>query len=86
MGFRFQKRIKILPGLRINLSKTGISTSLGGKGLTVNLRGNKVKTTVGLPGTGLSYSETTKQTHDSMAGGVWLLIVIGAVVLIWLSF
>jgi Protein of unknown function (DUF4236) len=27
MGFRFRKRIRILPGFRINLSKTGISTS-----------------------------------------------------------
>ncbi|WP_422245631.1 DUF4236 domain-containing protein [Zwartia sp.] len=25
MAFRFQKRIKILPGLRLNVSKTGVS-------------------------------------------------------------
>ena len=86
MGFRFQKRIKILPGLRINLSKTGISTSLGGKGLTVNFRGNNVKTTVGLPGSGLSYSKTLKDTDQSMAGSVWILIVIGVVMLIWFTF
>jgi hypothetical protein len=27
MGFRFQRRIKILPGLRLNLSKSGIGIS-----------------------------------------------------------
>ena len=29
--FRFQKRIGIVPGLRINLSKSGASVSLGVK-------------------------------------------------------
>ncbi|RZT35507.1 DUF4236 domain-containing protein [Cupriavidus agavae] len=53
MGFRFRKRIKIAPGVAINLSKSGVSASLGGKGLTYNTRG---KVTAGLPGTGLSYS------------------------------
>ena len=60
MGFRFQKRLRILPGVRLNLSKSGISTSFGAKGLTINLRNDNVKTTVGVPGTGLSYSATTK--------------------------
>jgi len=29
MGFRFRKSIKLLPGIRINLSKSGVSTSVG---------------------------------------------------------
>lgn len=79
MGFRFQKRIRILPRLRINLSKSGVSTSVGGKGFTVNVRNDAVKTTVGLPGTGLSYSETSKPR------GLWLLLLIGVALLFaWL--
>jgi len=66
MGLRFRKRIKIFPGVWLNLSKSGISTSIGGKGLTVNLKGGKVKTTASIPGTGLSYSQTTG-THDDPA-------------------
>ncbi|MDE2259527.1 MAG: DUF4236 domain-containing protein [Betaproteobacteria bacterium] len=62
MGLRFRRRIKILPGLWFNVSKSGVSTSIGGKGLTVNLKDDKVKMTVGLPGTGLSYSETLSRT------------------------
>jgi hypothetical protein len=54
MGFRFQKQIKILPGLRINLSKGAIPASAGRPGLTVNVGDDKVKTTVGLPGSGLA--------------------------------
>ncbi len=59
MAFRFQKRIKIAPGVRLNVSKSGVSTSLGGRGGTVNLSSKGVRTTVGIPGTGLSWSKLT---------------------------
>lgn len=56
MGLRFQKRIKILPGVYINLSKSGVSASLGGHGATVNVGATgKRKVTLGIPGTGLRY-------------------------------
>lgn len=58
MGFRFQKRISVLPGVRVNLSKTRISTSLGGKGATVNVGPDgKPMVTLGIPGTGMSYRQ-----------------------------
>ena len=38
--FRFRKTFSILPGVRINLSKTGVSSSLGGHGATVNVGKN----------------------------------------------
>ena len=57
MGFRFRKSFRIAPGVRINLSKTGVSTSIGGKGATVNVSKRGVRGTVGIPGSGLSYSE-----------------------------
>jgi hypothetical protein len=91
MGFRFRNRIKIFPGLWINLGKSGVSTSIGGKGLTVNLKGGKTKMTIGIPGTGLSYSETSTSAPSGSAperpfipAGVWLvLIVIIALVILW---
>ena len=56
MGLRFQKRIKIFPGVYINLSKSGVSASVGGHGATVNVGSTgKKMVTVGIPGTGLSY-------------------------------
>jgi hypothetical protein len=57
MGFRFRKSIKILPGIRINLSKSGVSTSIGRPGATINFSDRGTRTTVGIPGTGISYSE-----------------------------
>lgn len=57
MGFNFRKSFKIAPGLRLNVGKKGISSvSIGGKGARVNVSKNGTRTTVGIPGTGLSYS------------------------------
>jgi len=55
-GFRFRKQISVLPGVKINLSKSRVSTSLGGRGATVNVGADgRRMVTVGIPGTGMSY-------------------------------
>ena len=85
MGFRFRKSIKILPGVRLNFSKSGVSTSIGVPGATVNLSKKGTRTTVGVPGTGISYSElksspkTVQDTPVEESGGTWFLWLIGAV-------
>ena len=57
MGFRFRKIISVIPGVKVNLSKTGVSTSLGGHGATVNVGSSGKKTlTLGIPGSGMSYA------------------------------
>jgi len=61
MGFRFQRRINILPGLRINLSKSGIGFSVGGRGFHAGVDSNGRRyTSAGLPGTGISWREYKK--------------------------
>jgi hypothetical protein len=37
MGFRFRKRLKLFPGIWINLSKLGGSLSVGSYGLTTSI-------------------------------------------------
>ena len=54
MGFRFQRRVKIAKGVRLNLSKSGVSTSFGRPGFRINI-GRRSGITTGIPGTGLSY-------------------------------
>jgi hypothetical protein len=51
---RFRKSIKIAPGLKINLSKSGISTTIGSKGLSVNTGNRGTYLNTGIPGTGIS--------------------------------
>jgi hypothetical protein len=55
MGFRFRKRIKLFPGLHLNISTRGYSISVGERGLTTNISRKVLRETVGLPGTGISY-------------------------------
>ncbi|EWG98750.1 DUF4236 domain-containing protein [Halomonas sp. BC04] len=57
MAFRFQRRITLAPGLRLNLRKRGLGLSVGprGAGLSVGPRG--VQGHAGLPGTGLAYRQ-----------------------------
>ncbi|MCE7887674.1 MAG: DUF4236 domain-containing protein [Alphaproteobacteria bacterium PRO2] len=81
MGFRFRKSIKIIPGIRLNLSKSGPSVSVGGKGLTYNVSKKGTRTTVGIPGTGLSHS-TYKANTGKRNNSIWLWLGILAIILI----
>ena len=55
MGFRFQKRITLFPGLRLNLSRSGVSVSAGPRGASVTVGKNGIHGNVGIPGSGLSW-------------------------------
>lgn len=57
MGWSFRKRIKVLPGVHINIGKNGVSTSIGGKGGSVNFSKRGTRVTNSIPGTGLSHSK-----------------------------
>lgn len=58
MAFRFRKSFKLLPGVRLNVSKSGLSTTVGPRGAKVNFAKDRTTATVGLPGTGLSHTAT----------------------------
>jgi hypothetical protein len=55
MGWRFQKRKKLLPGVTLNVGKRGASVSAGPRGAKVNAGTRGVGATVALLGTGLAY-------------------------------
>jgi Protein of unknown function (DUF4236) len=56
---RLFRRIKIAPGVTINVSKSGLSTSFGPKGAKVTVGKRGVRRTVGIPGTGVYYTSTS---------------------------
>jgi len=70
--FRFRRSVRISPWFRISGSKTGVSGSIGKPGATINLRGDRIRQTVGLPGTGLSYTTTSR----SKFGGVAVVLIV----------
>jgi len=50
---RFRKSIKISPGVKLNLSKSGVSGTFGVKGASVNVGKNGTYLNTGIPGTGV---------------------------------
>ena len=54
MPFRFRKSFKIFPGVKANVSKGGVSFTVGTKGYHLNFSKRGVRQTVGLPGSGIS--------------------------------
>ena len=80
MGLRFRKSISLLPGVKLNLSKSGPSVSVGGNGLTYNIGSKGEKATVGLPGSGLSYSDQPSRTKTGgKRSALGTLIMIAAI-------
>lgn len=67
MGLRFRKSVKLGKYFRLNFSKSGMSLSGGVKGARVTIGKNGVRQTVGLPGTGLSYSNYTSFKNKKKA-------------------
>ena len=56
MGMRFRKSINLGGGARVNISKSGIGGSIGGKGYRYTKKANGgTRNTVSIPGTGISY-------------------------------
>ena len=56
MPLRFYRRFRAGP-FRLNLSKRGISYSVGGRHAWLTLGRGRVRTTVGLPGTGIYWTQ-----------------------------
>lgn len=55
MAFRFHRRVRILPGVRLNFGKTGVSISAGVRGASVTAGRRGIYGNIGAPGTGMSY-------------------------------
>ncbi len=70
MGFNFRRSIKIAPGVKVNVGKKGASVSVGKRGATVNISKRGVRSTVGIPGTGLSYTHNHSRTQKTEVGEV----------------
>ena len=84
-GLRFQRRVRVLPGVHLNLSLSGIGVSVGPRGLHagVTARGQRY-VSAGLPGTGLSvrqYSPVTSSPKLSF----WPLAIAAAILAVLLA-
>ena len=55
MGLRFRRSVRLFPGVRLNFSRGGVSTSVGVRGATMTFGPRGAYANVGLPRSGLSY-------------------------------
>ncbi len=79
MAWNYRKRVKIAPGIHLNFSKNGVSTSIGPKGAKVTFGKNGTYMNTSIPGTGLysrqkigdgiGTSSTTNSTNHSNNNG-----------------
>lgn len=69
--YRFWRSIKILPGVRVNINAKSTSVTFGGKGFTRTVSSTgRVTNTIGIPGTGIHYTEVEKQGKPNRSAAV----------------
>jgi Protein of unknown function (DUF4236) len=84
MALRYRKRLALFPGFAVNIGKRGFtSVSVGGRGAHVTYGRRGRRATIGLPGTGLSYTVAPHRRrrapaarHGSILGGVVALFLL----------
>jgi hypothetical protein len=64
MPIRFYRSFKILPGVRINVSKSGMSTTIGPRGFKFTFNKHGIRRTIDLPGTGLYATSYVSRNKD----------------------
>jgi hypothetical protein len=68
MGWRFRKSFTVVPGLRLNLSKSGLSASIGGAPFTFNVSQRGLMGTASIPGTGISFRQHFGTNSNGSSG------------------
>jgi len=69
MAFRFQRRISLAPGVRLNISKRGVGLSVGPRGASVSMGPRGIHAHAGLPGTGLAYRTQLSSSRRASSKG-----------------
>lgn len=64
MPVRIRKTFTLFPGVKVNLSKSGMSISVGKRGFTLNFSKHGVRQTTGLPGSGISHTSYLFKNED----------------------
>lgn len=95
MGLRFRRSVRLLPGVRWNFGLKSTSLSVGGRGFRYTFGTKGARGSVGLPGTGLSWSQAARtpvqllqQVRPKSNGRkIWLPLVVfvGAIYLAYAS-
>lgn len=88
MGLNIRRSIKIGKHTKLNISKSGLGISTGTKGARVSIGPHGVRKTIGIPGTGISYTKQQnfkkrnkiQQISKNPPGSVAFSIFVGFIV------
>lgn len=95
MGWSFRESVKILPGVRLNFSRRGVSASIGAKGLHLGVGGGRAPRVSGGVGP-LRYYQSLGSKHEglrhaparsrrrSFAGSLLAVLGLLAVLVVWI--
>jgi hypothetical protein len=82
---RVFRRVRVLPGVSVNLSKSGPSLTLGVRGAHITFGQRRITRTVGVPGSGIYFTSREgyhSGVHAQGRAGHLLLIAI-VLALLW---
>jgi hypothetical protein len=80
MGFRYRKSLRLSRGMRLNLTKRGISSvSVGRRGSTIIFGQKGARGTFGIPGSGMSYS--SRRTSASAVLPALIIAIFGGILI-----
>ncbi len=65
MGWSYRKRIKIIPGVHLNISKRGISTTIGVRGASVNFSSSGTRVNTSIMGFSNSYNISNSRRRSN---------------------
>lgn len=82
MGLRFRRSVRFAPGIRLNFSRSGVSASVGVRGAHVTVGHGNVRESVGIPGSGLSYTEVQRARGSGSLLGILVVLAVLAAFLI----
>ena len=68
MALRFRKSFKIAPGIKLNVSKSGLGMSAGVKGARIGVNSKGTYSSYSIPGTGISSFEYHKSSTAKTRG------------------
>ena len=82
MGFRFRRNFKVASGFRINVSKSGVSQSIGRGDARFTFGPHETRPTIGVPRSGVRYTERTpiRQGRTKTGGLLDAVIYVGLLV------
>lgn len=65
MSIHFRRSVRLFPGVRLNFSRSGISTTVGVRGASMTVGPGGTYLNAGIPGSGLSYRTRLQSTADA---------------------